>query len=63
MSILIEKLIINYPYFFAVILLVIGALTVLTRSSLFKKLFGISIMAVSYTHLDVYKRQGGMSTF
>lgn len=44
MSIILKKLIINYPYFFAVILLVIGALTVLTRSSLFKKLFGISIM-------------------
>jgi multicomponent Na+:H+ antiporter subunit C len=44
MSTMLEKLTINYPYFFAVILLIIGAFTVLTRSSLFKKLFGISIM-------------------
>ncbi len=44
MSILLEKLIINYPYTIAVILFIIGALTVLTRSSLFKKLLGINIM-------------------
>ena len=44
MSIFLEKLIINYPYFAAVVLLIIGALTVLTRSSLFKKLLGINIM-------------------
>lgn len=44
MSVLLEKLIINYPYTIAVILFIIGALTVLTRSSLFKKLLGINIM-------------------
>lgn len=44
MRILLEKLIVNYPYFFAVILFVIGVLTVLTRSNLFKKLLGINIM-------------------
>lgn len=44
MKILLEKLIINYPYFAAVILFMIGALTVLTRSNLFKKLIGINIM-------------------
>lgn len=44
MKILLEKLIINYPYFAAVILFIIGALTVLTRSNLFKKLIGINIM-------------------
>lgn len=44
MKILLEKLIVNYPYFFAVILFVIGVLTVLTRSNLFKKLLGINIM-------------------
>jgi len=43
-SILLEKLIINYPYSIAVVLFIIGALTVLTRSSLFKKLLGINIM-------------------
>lgn len=44
MRILLEKLMINYPYFAAVILFTIGALTVLTRSNLFKKLIGINIM-------------------
>lgn len=44
MKILLEKLMINYPYFFAVILLAIGAFTVLTCSNLFKKLIGINIM-------------------
>ncbi|NLB77618.1 MAG: cation:proton antiporter subunit C [Clostridiaceae bacterium] len=44
MSILIKKLIINYPYFVAFIIFAIGALTVLTRSNLFKKLIGINIM-------------------
>ena len=44
MSILLEKLMVNYPYFAAVILFIIGALTVLTRSNLFKKLIGINIM-------------------
>lgn len=44
MRILLGKLIINYPYFAAVILLIIGAITVLTRSNLFKKLIGINIM-------------------
>jgi len=44
MRILLEKLIINYPYFAAVILFTIGVLTVLTRSNLFKKLIGINIM-------------------
>ena len=39
-----EKLIINYPYLFAVVLFSIGILTVLTRSNLFKKLIGINIM-------------------
>jgi len=43
-SILLEKLMVNYPYFAAVILFIIGALTVLTRSNLFKKLIGINIM-------------------
>jgi multicomponent Na+:H+ antiporter subunit C len=44
MSILIKKLIINYPYFAAFIIFSIGALTVLKRSNLFKKLIGINIM-------------------
>jgi multicomponent Na+:H+ antiporter subunit C len=34
----------NYPYFAAVVLFTIGALTVMTRSNLFKKLIGINIM-------------------
>ncbi len=42
--VLFKKLIINYPYMFAVILFVIGILTVLTRDNLFKKLIGINIM-------------------
>ncbi len=44
MSVFLKKLIVNYPYFVAAILFMIGALTVLTRSNLFKKLIGINIM-------------------
>jgi len=44
MKILLQKLIINYPYVAAAILFAIGVLTVLTRSNLFKKLLGINIM-------------------
>lgn len=44
MKILIGKLAVNYPYFAAVILFTIGALTVMTRANLFKKLIGINIM-------------------
>ncbi len=44
MKILLGKLMVNYPYFAAMILFIIGALTVLTRSNLFKKLIGINIM-------------------
>lgn len=47
MKILFEKLIINYPYVFAFVLLAIGTLIVLTQSSLFKKLIGINIMESS----------------
>jgi multicomponent Na+:H+ antiporter subunit C len=47
MKILFEKLIINYPYVFAFLLFAIGALIVLTKSSLFKKLIGINIMESS----------------
>jgi multicomponent Na+:H+ antiporter subunit C len=43
-KLLLGKLIINYPYLIAVILFVIGALTVLAKSNLFKKLIGINIM-------------------
>ncbi|NLK07071.1 MAG: cation:proton antiporter subunit C [Firmicutes bacterium] len=41
---LLGKVLINYPYFAAVILFAIGSATVLTRSNLFKKLIGINIM-------------------
>jgi len=41
---LFEKLLLNYPYVIAAVLFAIGAVTVLTRSSLFKKLLGINIM-------------------
>ncbi len=47
MKILLEKLIINYPYCIAAILFMIGGLTVLTRSNLLKKLLGINIMESS----------------
>ena len=47
MKILLEKLIINYPYTFAVFLLIIGAFIVLTKADLFKKLIGINIMESS----------------
>lgn len=41
---LLGKLIINYPYLAASVLFIIGAVTVLTRSNVFKKLIGINIM-------------------
>lgn len=44
MRILLYKLMVNYPYFAAMVLFIIGAFTVLTRSNLFKKLIGINIM-------------------
>ncbi len=44
MTIIFKKLIVNYPYLFAVVLFMIGTLTVLTRDNLFKKLIGINIM-------------------
>jgi multicomponent Na+:H+ antiporter subunit C len=42
--VLLKKLLINYPYFAAVILFAIGTLIVLTRSNLVKKLIGINII-------------------
>ena len=47
MKILLEKLIVNYPYTMAVILFAIGVLIVMTKSDLFKKLIGINIMESS----------------
>ena len=47
MKVLLKKLVVNYPYIFAVILLIIGAFIVLTKSNLFKKLIGINIMESS----------------
>ena len=47
MKILIDKLIVNYPYTISVLLFVIGGLIVLTKSNLFKKLIGINVMESS----------------
>lgn len=47
MKILFKKLIVNYPYTIAVILFAIGALIVLNKSNLFKKLIGINVMESS----------------
>lgn len=47
MKILLGKLLINYPYVISVFLFAIGALIVLNKSSLFKKLIGINIMESS----------------
>lgn len=44
MRILLQKLLINYPYCVAAMLFAIGTLTVVTRENLFKKLIGINIM-------------------
>lgn len=44
MKTFLQKLFINYPYVISVILFIIGALTVLARSNLFKKLIGINVM-------------------
>ncbi|NLL34397.1 MAG: cation:proton antiporter subunit C [Clostridiales bacterium] len=41
---LLNKILINYPYFFAVILFAIGVATIVTRSNMFKKLLGLNIM-------------------
>ena len=41
---LLNKLLINYPYFAAVILFAVGAVIVLTRANLIKKLIGINII-------------------
>ena len=38
------KIVANYPFVFSFILFFIGALVVLTKSNLFKKLLGINIM-------------------
>ena len=40
---LLNKILINYPYFFAVILFAIGVATIVTRSNMFK-LLGLNIM-------------------
>lgn len=47
MKIFLGKLAVNYPYVIAVLLFIIGALIVLNKSSLFKKLIGINIMESS----------------
>ena len=47
MKILLDKLIVNYPYAIAVLLFVIGILIILNKSNLFKKLIGISVMESS----------------
>lgn len=47
MKIFLEKLIVNYPYVISIILFIIGALIVLNKTNLFKKLIGISIMESS----------------
>ena len=61
MKILLGKLLVNYPYFAAVILFVIGATTVLTRSNLFKKLIGINIMesAIFLMFIAAGNKRGG----
>lgn len=47
MKILLNKLIVNYPYTIAVLLFAIGALIVVNKTNLFKKLIGINIMESS----------------
>ena len=44
MRVILDKLMANYPYVAALIIFTIGAMTVLTRSNVFKKLIGINIM-------------------
>lgn len=46
-KILLRKLIVNYPYTLAVILFAIGAIIVLNKSNLLKKLIGINVMESS----------------
>lgn len=47
MKILLGKLIVNYPYTISIILFAIGALIVLNKSNLLKKLIGINVMESS----------------
>ena len=47
MKILLGKLMVNYPYVVSIILFSIGALIVLNKTNLFKKLIGINIMESS----------------
>lgn len=66
MKILLEKLIINYPYTISVLLFVIGAIIVLNRSNLFKKLIGINIMESAIFIMFVgggYIRGGAVPAF
>ncbi|HSH53333.1 MAG TPA: cation:proton antiporter subunit C [Bacteroidales bacterium] len=44
MKMVLEKLLINYPYVIAVFLFAIGVLIILNKSNLFKKLIGMNIM-------------------
>lgn len=47
MKVFLEKLIINYPYTIAVFLFLIGVVIIISKSNLFKKLIGLSIMESS----------------
>lgn len=47
MQVFLEKLIINYPYTIAVFLFLIGVVIIISKSNLFKKLIGLSIMESS----------------
>ena len=47
MQVFLEKLIINYPYTIAVFLFLIVVVIIISKSNLFKKLIGLSIMESS----------------
>lgn len=47
MKTLVNKLIVNYPYTFAVFLFFMGLLILINKTNLFKKLIGINIMESS----------------
>lgn len=63
MDIFFKKLIVNYPYVISIVLFAIGALIVLNKTNLFKKLIGINIMESSIFIMFVgsgYIRGGGV---
>lgn len=63
MSIEFSKLILNYPYFIAVIIFSLGCLCILTQHNLLKKVMGINIMqsGIFLFYIAVGNIKGGIA--